>query len=407
MTDKKTAVGTADEMRIGGKSEVKKKIPIIPPVEAFEGKNPLPPIPDATHTEPTEENRFAEILRSSKIHLGDVYPLPPLALTFSSGDKFLPFGTLGNFSLVTGKAKSKKTFLMCILLAACTGKRVFENTIKCHLGSDKLRKLVFDTEQSKYHVWRTLTRIAKVSGVDSLPDIEVYSLREFTPQERTKVIEYALTEGNPLQDIGIVVIDGIRDLILDINDPKEATDISTKLMRWTTLAHTHIVTVLHQNKGDNNARGHVGTELVNKAESVISVTRDEKNKDISLVAPEDSRDKEFDSFAFGINEEGLPEILADYETTGTGDKKKAFFDPYLIQPTMHHEVLSKVFKVAPSFNRPNIISELKTAWRAYGQNFGDNKARDLVAYYSQMGWMSNEGPAGKPAVYIYKPGGVC
>ena len=39
--------------------------------------------------------------------------------------------------------------------------------------------------------------------------------------------------------------------------------------------------ILHQNKGDENARGHIGTELNNKAETVLLVEKDKGDADTS------------------------------------------------------------------------------------------------------------------------------
>ena len=69
--------------------------------------------------------------------------------------------------------------------------------------------------------------------------------------------------------LGFVVIDGIRDLVYDINSPSEATCVISKLMQWTDEYQIHLHTILHQNKSDENARGHIGTEINNKAETVI------------------------------------------------------------------------------------------------------------------------------------------
>ena len=68
--------------------------------------------------------------------------------------------------------------------------------------------------------------------------------------------------------------------------------IASKLLKWTEEKNIHVVTVLHQNKNDGNARGHLGSELVNKAETVLSVTKDSKEKDISIVEAEYCRNKE-------------------------------------------------------------------------------------------------------------------
>ncbi len=41
-------------------------------------------------------------------------------------------------------------------------------------------------------------------------------------------------------------------------------------MKWTELHNIHICTVIHENYGSAKARGHIGTELANKAETVNS-----------------------------------------------------------------------------------------------------------------------------------------
>lgn len=82
------------------------------------------------------------------------------------------------------------------------------------------------------------------------------------PQQRRQIINHALTND---PEIGFVVIDGIRDLMYDINSSSESVDLINDLMRWSSMHDLHIHTVLHLNKGDDNTRGHIGTELNNKA----------------------------------------------------------------------------------------------------------------------------------------------
>ena len=81
-----------------------------------------------------------------------------------------------------------------------------------------------------------------------------------------RLIEYAL---QTQKGFGLVIIDGIRDLMLDINNPSESVHIINKLMQWSSRYDLHIHCVLHLNKGDDNVRGHIGTELSNKAELVV------------------------------------------------------------------------------------------------------------------------------------------
>ena len=70
----------------------------------------------------------------------------------------------------------------------------------------------------------------------------------------------------------LVVIDGIKDLVTDINDAIQATIIMEQLMALAQAHHCCIVNVLHQNKSeaDHNMRGSIGTELSNKAFEVYT-----------------------------------------------------------------------------------------------------------------------------------------
>lgn len=344
----------------------------------------------------------AEKLDAARIRITDTYIVPPRAISIISGGEPMPFGSLGDFSLITGKAKSKKTFVVSMLLAACEAGGALQGTFKSELPPDKRRIIWFDTEQSSYHVWKVLKRLAKLAGVEIPTNIEVYGLRGYSPQERTEMIDWAIMEGNPGKEIGLVVIDGIRDLINDINSPEDATQIATRLLKWTADAGCHIVTVLHQNKGDTNARGHVGTELVNKAETIISVTRDETNKAVSIVSPEDCRDKDFEPFAFTVNDAGLPEIFEDYELMGAGNKKRSF-DPYNIPPETHHSVLKAAFIENEPLRYRELQSRLKVEFGAYSQTLSDRAAQDLITYYqTKMGWLRHNGKQGKAANYSYR-----
>ncbi len=146
-------------------------------------------------------------------------------------------------------------------------------------------------------------RLAKLP-TDTHPEhLKFAALRQLTPSLRLEVIEQAIIN---TPGVGLVVIDGVRDLMYDINCAKESTDLIGKLMEWTDKFQIHIHTVLHLNKSDDNARGHVGTELNNKAETVLQVSRSKTDDTVSEVCAAMIRAAEFDPFAFRVNDYGLP-----------------------------------------------------------------------------------------------------
>ena len=213
---------------------------------------------------------YENIWQKSLIHVTDEFTLPPVVL--QAGEAII--GTLGNFSVSTGKAKAKKTFnVSAIVAAALINGQVLE--YRASFPESKRTILYFDTEQSPYHcqlVMQRILRLAKLPIDKESQNLKFSHLRAIAdPNERREIIRYAIYH---TPNLGLVVIDGIRDLMLDINNSTEATKLVGDLMQWTSEQNIHIQTVLHLNKGDDNARGHIGTELNNKAETVLQVTRD-------------------------------------------------------------------------------------------------------------------------------------
>ncbi len=155
-------------------------------------------------------------------------------------------GTLGNFSASTGKAKSKKTFnISAIVAAALKNDEVLKYS--AYLPPNKRKILYVDTEQSKYHCHKVMERILRLAGLPTDKDVDDFVfivLREQTPDKRKQIIGYMLEN---MPDVGLLIIDGIRDLMYDINSPSESTDLINLLMRWSSGYNLHIHTVLHLN----------------------------------------------------------------------------------------------------------------------------------------------------------------
>ena len=267
-------------------------------------------------------------------------------------------------------------------LAAANNNTTIMDKFNSSLPENQRRVVLFDTEQGAYHVQKVSKRVNLLAQTD-LNHLDVFGLRKFTPAERLNMIESYIYNN---EDLGFVVIDGIRDLITSINDEEQATIISSKLLKWTEERNIHIICVLHQNKGDNNARGHIGTELVNKAETVLSVTK--KNK-ISTVKPEFCRDIEPEEFSFMINDEGLPEI-ANTANIQEANKKLAF-TPDSVSETVHADILSSIYQTANSFIYKDLYKSIKDEFAKRGNNFGDNKAKVFLKYYEENNLISKIG----------------
>lgn len=332
---------------------------------------------------------FAALWKSIRLKVTDTYDVPPEILWVNGST----IGTLGNFSASTGKAKSKKTFnISAIVAAALTNDEVLHYSA-C-LPPDKRKILYVDTEQSRYHCHKVMERILRLAGLPTDQDRDDFVfivLREQTPDMRKRIIEYMLEN---MPDVGLLIIDGIRDLMYDINSPSESTDLINLLMRWSSGYNLHIHTVLHLNKGDDNTRGHIGTELNNKAETIMQIEADKDDKSISVVEALHIRDREFESFAFRINNECLPETVEFYQPQKrqAGRPTKEPFDPYKeILEDMHRSALNAAFEDGNINGYDNLLERLKDGYGRQGIKLGHNKAVKITTFLSNKRMVVKEG----------------
>lgn len=288
--------------------------------------------------------------------------------------------TFGNFSASIGKAKSKKTFHVSAIVAAAL-KNDIVLRYKAELPEDKRKILYVDTEQSPYHCLKVMKRILRLAGLPTDRDddrLEFLALRKYSPEQRIMIVEQAIYNTD---NLGLVIIDGIRDMVYDINSPSEATNIISKLMQWTDERQIHIHTILHQNKGDENARGHIGTELNNKAETVLLVEKDPSDGNISKVAAVHIRAMDFEPFAFRINQEALPELVENYvpEKKQAGRPAKEKFDPYKdITEQQHRIALEAVFGLKAEYGYEDLKTSLVENYGKVGVKLNHNKAVSLI-----------------------------
>ena len=232
-------------------------------------------------------------------------PLPDIEPLISIDGN--PVCTRGNISAICGEAKSRKTFLTTALVASamaipCNKLDNFSNVSK----DMNINVLWVDTEQGEQHVRRVINRITHMTGAEMggaivEPRLTTLALRELAPHERKNIIYDAMA----LRHYDIVVIDGVADLQRNTNDLEESDALVDELMKLSTQAQTHIISVLHTNPGSDKARGHLGSSLQRKCESVLFVHR---VGDCTIVEPQFCRNEPFERFAFTVSEEGIPRL---------------------------------------------------------------------------------------------------
>ena len=255
-------------------------------------------MPDNKMPHEREEDKF-------RVNLGKKAMKPEILLEIedykygSSTPTMCRLFTAGNFSVITGKGKSKKTYLTSLLTSVIlSGINAFK------FRTTQSKTVIFDTEQGDYDAWNVCSRINQLS---EKKEFDMFALRELDYSTRMIFIVDYIKRHNPK----FIVIDGIADLVYSINDEAEALRIQEMLLKITKTYNCHILCIIHQNKADNFATGFLGSALIKKAEIVISIQRDDRTK-MSIVRCEYIRGSmDFEDFYLDI-QDGLP-VIMDYE----------------------------------------------------------------------------------------------
>lgn len=229
--------------------------------------------------------------------------VPQHDFLFRWGDR--PCFARGELVALTGKAKSGKTFVCSILMSLAVRPQLMG---LARLHDEPLRVVWIDTEQSADSTHDILChRIGTLIG-GTIPDDQyyVYNLRRDNWQDRLHWAQLCIAQAKP----DLVIFDGIRDVVGDINNYTEAQTVLDTLLSIASWSQACIVCVLHQNKAleDKTLRGALGTELQNKSYETYEC---QKDPDTRLFSLRQTATRKYDitqKLEFSVNAEGLPEM---------------------------------------------------------------------------------------------------
>jgi hypothetical protein len=268
--------------------------------------------------EKTVDINLAAEFNNTTIDIDEVIERPPVAISIGKDDKSyggvhypLKFGSLGNFSVITGEEKSRKSFVKSLIESCTIGGKSNNYTngieIKGYLAEGKLI-ISIDGEQSRYDVWQNGNRIKKMVG--TTPEhYKILMWREKSKIEKLKMLDWLFMESPYKDNLGLVMLDGFVDFVLDPNDQTEANIFTDLIMKYSSIANCHISGILHVNPNSDKMRGHLGTIMGQKAEMVMMVKNLGEYSQVSCKRVRGS--KPFKDFTIRIDDEWMPYISDD------------------------------------------------------------------------------------------------
>jgi len=224
-------------------------------------------------TRETEEDKIRRMLRARA--WDPTAEPPPMRITFELGGVVI--ATPGNLCGISAQAKVGKSALVSALTAAAMSPPESGTDCLTAKGWNEHGKgfLYFDTEQSPDDFWYAVNRAKRRAKVDEIPDwLHAYTVADLPVQLSRKALMIAMADAYELHGgLHAVIIDGIADLILDVNNAEECNGLISELHGLAIRYDCCIVCVIHKNPESNKQRGHLGSQLERKAETNLSLDK--------------------------------------------------------------------------------------------------------------------------------------
>ncbi len=228
---------------------------------------------------------FFERYEGSRISLKKEVEIPQPVVKIHG----MPVCTRQSLTLLSGASKAGKTAFTSILCAGaiktangydgCPYIEVTDNT-------EQHAVIHIDTEQSESQQFNNMKNaVAKRAYRNEEPDYYYsYNSRDFSIEELNTFVKDLFREATKKHGgIHLAIIDGAADFLKSVNDEVEANDLIKTFGQLASEYNTSIILILHLNPGSTKERGHIGSQAPRKCETVLTITKDVKQPDVSVL----------------------------------------------------------------------------------------------------------------------------
>jgi len=173
----------------------------------------------------------------------------------------------GGYMAIVSRAGAGKSSICEAIISQVINPQCDALGFQVSLTDNRYKCLYIDTErtvQDTWYSWERMMRRAKVEKPEIDKRITFANLKAVAVSERICYTEKLLKD-NP--EIGLVLFDGCSDFVMDVNSIQDTVKFSDWINSYNPLI-SEVIT-LHTNPTDNKPRGHLGSELLRRAESVM------------------------------------------------------------------------------------------------------------------------------------------
>lgn len=205
-----------------------------------------------------------------------------------------------NLTVMQGKKKQGKTAgAICFVMALLAGEY---NGLKSHESNPTV--LWVDTEMGDAETRKRMRLMVDKLGIDretACERLKVISLKTVPKanEMRLTALERAIQEVCP----DLVVLDGVADMVRDFNQSDECFEVLERLGAIVEETGIALLTMIHENRQDGNAKGHAGAACDQKAYEIYAVKKEEHGSSVKYI---EGRGAPCTGFQFAFDDNGVP-----------------------------------------------------------------------------------------------------
>ncbi len=160
---------------------------------------------------------------------------------------------------------------------------------------NKVFNLIYlDTERSlNSQLPYAIQKLLEYAGYDKTENpknLDYLSLLPFNRLDRLNILrKYLSMVKEKFDKHMVIVLDVLSDCISDFNSASESLLLSDLLNYYINSYNVTVIGIIHENPNSDKVRGHLGTELSNKASTVIQIKFDSENKKVLKVSTTKTR----------------------------------------------------------------------------------------------------------------------
>ena len=184
--------------------------------------------------------------------------------------------TAGNIITISGAPKAAKTAFASVVMAGAIANGEYDGFDGIEIAPSAGKAVIhFDTEQARYHHQKNLKSTLQRAGIQECPDnFRSYNIKkEDINIYKTITSEILAAAAKKFGGVHVVVIDGGADYLYDVNDAASSNELVKYYEYLAVEYNTVVLVIVHVNPNSNKERGHFGSQLQRKSESVLIVTR--------------------------------------------------------------------------------------------------------------------------------------